>query len=72
MLYKAKTSKGAAKFVRFGSVVLSDAFQTDAPYQVTKPVKLGLPADKNGEGVSDADTHREEYLGPPTSSGPRC
>jgi hypothetical protein len=57
--------------VRFGSVVLSDAFQTDAPYQVTRPVKLGLPADKNGEGVSDADTHREEYLVKPVKGGPK-
>ena len=70
MLYKAKTTKGAEKFVRFGSVVLSDAFQTGAPYQVTKPVKLGLPADKNGEGVSDTNTHREEYLVKPVKGAP--
>lgn len=70
LLYKTKTSKGAPRFVRFGSVVLSDAFQSDASYQVTKPVKLGLPADKNGEGVSDPDTHREEYLVRPVKGGP--
>lgn len=68
--YKTKTTKGAARFVRFGPVVLSDAFQTDAPYEVTKPAKLGLPADKNGEGVNDADTHREEYFVKPVKGGP--
>jgi hypothetical protein len=69
-LYKVKTSKLGAKFVRFGSVVLTDAFQTNAPYQVTKPVKLGLPSNKNGEGVNDAETHREEYLVKPVKGGP--
>jgi hypothetical protein len=69
-LYKAKTSAAGARFVRFGPVVLSDAFQTDAPYEVTKPAKLGLPADKNGEGVNDADTHREEYFVKPVKGGP--
>jgi len=69
-LYKVKTSKLGEKFVRFGSVILSDAFQTNAPYPVTKPVKLGLPSNKNGEGVNDADTHREEYLVKPVKGGP--
>jgi hypothetical protein len=70
MTYKVKTSKGSDKFVRFGSVVLSDAFQANAPYQVTKPVALGLPANKNAEGVNDADTHREEYQVKPVKGGP--
>jgi hypothetical protein len=70
-LYKVKTSAGADKFVRFGPVVLSDVFQSNAPYQVTKPAKLGLPANKNGEGVSDADTHREEYKVKPAAGGPK-
>ena len=70
-LYKVKTSKLGAKFVRFGSVVLTDAFQTSAPYQVTKPMRLGLPSNKNGEGVNDADTHREEYLVKPVKGAPK-
>ncbi len=69
-LYKGKTSKLGDKFVRFGSVVLTDAFQTGAPYQVTKPIKLGLPSNKNGEGVNDVDTHREEYQVKPVKGGP--
>jgi hypothetical protein len=69
-LYKVKTSKLGDKFVRFGSVVLTDAFQTSAPYQVTKPVRLGLPSNKNGEGVNDADTHREEFQVKPVKGGP--
>lgn len=68
--YKVKTSKGADRFVRFGPLLLSDAFLADAPYQVTKPAQLGLPSDKNGEGVNDPDTHREEYLVKPMKGGP--
>jgi hypothetical protein len=70
-LYKVNTSKLGGKFVRFGSVVLTDAFQTSAPYQVTKPMRLGLPSNKNGEGVNDADTHREEYLVKPVKGAPK-
>jgi hypothetical protein len=69
--YKAKTSKGADKFVRFGPIVLSDAFQTQARYQVTKPAKLGLASSKNGEAVRDPDTDSEEYLVKPFTGEPK-
>lgn len=59
--YKTKTSKDATKFQRFGPVVLSDMFQSNVAYEVSKPTMLGLPSNKNGEGVTDADTHREQY-----------
>lgn len=39
----------------------ADAFQSSAPYQVTKPLQLGLPSNENGEGMNDDETHREEY-----------
>jgi hypothetical protein len=81
--YKVKTSKGADKFARFGPVDLTDSFEStdtglpentanvvSVPYQVTKPVKLGLPSDKNGEGVRDAGLHMEEYLVKPVKGGP--
>ncbi len=69
--YKTKTSKGADKFVRFGPLVLTDAFQSQARYQVTKPGKLGLASNKNGEGVRDAGTHNEEYLVKPFKGEPK-
>jgi hypothetical protein len=68
--YKTKPSKGADRFVPFGPIALTDAFETQARYQVTKPVKLGLSSNKNGEGVRDADTHNEEYLVKPVKGEP--
>jgi len=69
-LYKAKTTKRADKFVRFGPVLLSDAFQSNAPFQVTKPKSLGVPSDLNGAGVIDGETYREEYLVKPVKGSP--
>lgn len=73
--YKVKPSKGADKFVRFGSVLLREQFRYGdvspyVPFQVSKPARLGLPANKNAEGVRDATTHSEEYLVKPVKGGP--
>jgi hypothetical protein len=68
--YNVKTSKGADKFARFGPVLLSDALQSNAPCEITWPVALGLPANKDGEGVRDAATHREEYRVKPVKGVP--
>lgn len=59
-LYKVKTTKDTTRFVRFGPVLLSDQFGATS-YDVTKPAQLGLPSDKNSEGVSDDVTHIQEY-----------
>ena len=60
MSYKVKATKGTPDFMPFGPVTLADQFDT-APYNVQKPTQLALPADKNGEGRTDAVTHLEEY-----------
>ncbi len=50
--FKARTSPGTPKFVPV-QVSASDQFQTRV-YDVTKPLRLCVPADKNGEGVQNA------------------
>ena len=65
MFYKTRVSRDAPRFAKFGPVVLSDQFGSDLPavptFDIVKPRQLGLPADKNGEGVADPDTHLQEY-----------
>jgi hypothetical protein len=60
MLYKIKGTSGSPKFAKFGAVTLTDQFRTE-DYDVIKPATVGLPADKNGEGIFDAATHLTEY-----------
>ena len=60
MFYKVGANSAAPSFDAFGPVVLADQFRT-ADYDVHAPRQLGLPADKNSEGVTDASTHLEEY-----------
>ena len=68
-LYKVKTTKDTTKFVRFGPVLLGDQFGATS-YDVTKPTQIGLPANKNGEGVNDDVTHVEEYAVKPVKGSP--
>lgn len=58
--YKVRTTSGTPPFVKFGPVALADQFGS-AGYDVVKPLQLGLPADKNGEGTADDVTHLEAY-----------
>lgn len=58
--YAVKPTKGSAKPVKFGPIVLQDQFGT-AKYLVGKPRELLLPANKNDEGLIDGDTHLKEY-----------
>jgi glucose/arabinose dehydrogenase len=59
-LFKVRGTSGAPKFIKFGPVTLADQFGSEE-YNVLKVAALGLPADKNGEGVNDATTHLAEY-----------
>ncbi len=68
-LYSLTQSSGAPAFHAFGPVSLADAFRT-ATYNVYRPMSLGLPANKNGEGVHDSATHLEEYKLVPTLQTP--
>jgi hypothetical protein len=71
VLYQAKTSAAGEKFYRFGPVLLSDAFQSNATLQVRQPAHLAVPASVNGAVVNDPSTHREEYLVKPRAGAPR-
>jgi len=59
-LYKVRTTGGTPKFVKFGPITLADQFGSEQ-YNVLKLAALGLPADKNSEGVFDGVTHLAEY-----------
>jgi glucose/arabinose dehydrogenase len=70
LLYKTRAASEAPRFTKFGPVALADQFGS-GNYDIVKPLSLGLPADKNGEGVSDAATHLAEYkIKPSDGSAP--
>lgn len=58
--YAVKTTSGTPTFSKFGPILLGDQFGT-GKYDVLKPMRLLLPANKNNEGVVDEDTHLKEY-----------
>jgi len=60
LFYVTKPSKGSPKFQRFGPIRLADQFGA-WNFDVARGNPLGLPADKNNEGVTDAVTHLFEY-----------
>jgi hypothetical protein len=70
LFYKVKRTKGDAKFAPFAPILLRDQFGLVA-YAVKKPVQLGLPADKNDEGIADRETHLKEYLVKPIRGTPK-
>lgn len=59
LCYKTTPTKGTPKFAP-RTVSLADQFETKE-FDVTKPLRLCNPADKNGEGINDPDTHLEGY-----------
>jgi hypothetical protein len=68
--YTAKTSKGAAKFFKFGPVTLADdVLGTSGGYDVVGPLALGLPADVGGAGFTDPATHLAAYAVKTDKSG---
>ncbi len=70
LFYKAKTTKGTPKLPVFGPVTLADAFGS-FDYDVQRMRLIGLPADKNGEGIHDEVTHFVEYKVRPHKGAPR-
>lgn len=68
VLYDVKTTKGTAKFENL-TVTLADQFEA-GDFEVKKPVSLGNPADKNGEGITDPDTHLVGYMIKPLKGQP--
>lgn len=67
--YSLTQSPSAPAQSAFGPVALADDFRS-ASYNVYQPLSLGLPADKNGQGVHDSATHLEEYRLVPTLQTP--
>ena len=57
--YQIKKSKGVPKFEK-REVFLADRFG-EGDFEVKKPVALLNPADKNGEGITDPNTHLISY-----------
>ncbi|MFT4571894.1 MAG: glucose/arabinose dehydrogenase [Candidatus Binatia bacterium] len=64
MFYRTRKDPAAERFAKFGPVILNDA-QFTVPgatnFDILVPKALGLPADKNAEGVLDANTHLRAY-----------
>jgi len=58
-LYKTKTTPGTPKFERI-EVNLVDQFLEDA-VELKKPVRLGVPTDKDGEGIINPLAHLTCY-----------
>ncbi len=58
--YKTKPTKGQPRPAKFGPVTLTDQFRF-ADYDVKKPLTLGVPGNKNGEGIVDPLVHLTEY-----------
>lgn len=69
-LYKAKIARDSDPFYKFGALTLADEFRT-ASYDVVRPIVLGAPGDKNGEGVNDDSTYLHEYKLKPVAGTPR-
>jgi hypothetical protein len=62
VVYPVGTTAKAPKLAKFGPVTLDDAtFGATAGYDVAKPIELAVPADANGGGFTDPDTHLEAY-----------
>ena len=60
LFYDTKLPRGAPRLPRFGPALLADQFGA-SNFDIAIGRRLGLPADKNGEGVIDAITHLFEY-----------
>lgn len=61
LCYKAKPTKESEKFVP-RTVSLADQFDVAARnFDVTRPLSLCTPADKNDEGITDPITHLKGY-----------
>lgn len=69
--YAVKLSKGAPKFPTDLQVQVIDQFDQPRLYQVKGPKRLCAPADKNGEGVKNPETHLMCYKVTPLRGQPK-
>ncbi len=70
VFYKVKTTKGAPKFAPLGPLTLADAVTT-TDVDVQKLAALGIPANANDAGISDAVTHLTGYALKQRKGGPK-
>lgn len=74
MFYRTRRASGAAGFTKFGPVILEDV-EFGAPggsaVDVLGPKTIGLPADKNEEGLTDSETHLRSYKIKGSSGAPK-
>jgi Peptidase family M23 len=70
LLYRVRPGVGAPAFEPFGPVTLSDDVAS-RHYLISRPRQLGVPADKNGEGVPDPTIAVLEYPIAATRGTPR-
>ena len=69
LCYKSRVSVGST-FTTVNAVHLVDDFE-DTHVEVTRPRRLCLPANKNAEGVHDAETHLRAYAIHASPGAPR-
>ena len=60
LCYGAKLTRGSPKFAPARGLRMTDALDGTA-FDVKKPIALCAPADKDGNGIGDADTSLERY-----------
>ena len=70
MCYQTRTSRGIAAFLSKTGVVFRDQFEK-MTVTVDAPVDICNPADKNGEGIIDRETHLRVYKIKPDRVTPR-
>jgi len=56
-LYKAKRTPRTPKFEKIEVHLMDPLLQLDETVKVTRPVQLGVPTDKNEEGITNSTTH---------------
>jgi len=70
--YAVKTTRGTPKVPKLGALTLGDdTFGLTAGYDVRKLTLLGIPAEKNGEGLGDPVTHLDAYAVKLAKGSPR-
>lgn len=70
MTYKTKPTSKEDKLPKIGPVTLTDSLGS-GDYDVLAQKSLGLPADKNGEGISDPETHLALHPIKPVKGSPK-
>jgi len=66
--YQAKVSKGTPKFAPILGVVIDDQFSPAVPrvFDLKKPMRVCVAADKNGEGIKHSSAHLMCYKAVPS------